>query len=276
MLRLSESRGHPGVEWLHAGSCWALALLIAWETSWQVGQRTAGVWASLSWGLAPALLLAWIGRRRLIPRWPFGDHADAYRVTGALPLAIATCSWIVLIDLGSAGDPAWLPYLPLLNPLDISVALCFASLALWWSSLDERQRATLWRFDERAGIALAAGLVFLWLNSALIRTLHHNWGAPLTLRGIAHSTLVQSSLSIFWGLLGFIAMTIAARQRWRYVWVVGAGLMIIVVAKLFLVDLSSIGTIARIASFLSVGVLLLVTGYLAPLPPRGKPQQANV
>jgi uncharacterized membrane protein len=63
-------------------------------------------------------------------------------------------------------------------------------------------------------------------------------------------------------------MTIAARQKWRPVWLVGAALMIVVVAKLFIVDLSSIGTIARIASFLTVGVLLLVTGYLAPLPPR--------
>jgi uncharacterized membrane protein len=52
------------------------------------------------------------------------------------------------------------------------------------------------------------------------------------------------------------------------VWIIGAGLMVVVIAKLFLVDLSSIGTIARIASFLTVGALLLVTGYLAPLPPR--------
>jgi uncharacterized membrane protein len=44
--------------------------------------------------------------------------------------------------------------------------------------------------------------------------------------------------------------------------------MIVVVAKLFLVDLSNVGTVARIASFISVGVLLLVTGYFAPLPPK--------
>jgi uncharacterized membrane protein len=60
------------------------------------------------------------------------------------------------------------------------------------------------------------------------------------------------------------------------VWIVGGVLMLIVVAKLFLVDLSSIGTLARITSFLSVGVLLLITGYLAPLPPRhgNEPERA--
>jgi uncharacterized membrane protein len=88
-----------------------------------------------------------------------------------------------------------------------------------------------------------------------------------------HSTLVQASLSIFWGVLGFTAMTLAARQSWRYVWMVGVGLMGVVVLKLFLVDLSNFGTIAHILSFLTVGALLLVTGYLAPLPPRKVTEQ---
>ena len=67
--------------------------------------------------------------------------------------------------------------------------------------------------DIRVLIAVAAGIVFLWLNAALIRSLHHNWGAPITAYGIAHSTLVQSALSIFWGVLGFAAMTVGARSK---------------------------------------------------------------
>jgi uncharacterized membrane protein len=183
--------------------------------------------------------------------------------------------WVVLINMTSTGDSTWLPYLPLLNPLDISVALCFASLAMWWSSLSEQQRAMWWQFDMRALIAAVAAMAFIWLNAALIRTLHHNFGAPITAYGMSHSTLVQASLSIFWGVLGFTAMTIAARQRWRYVWIVGGALMVVVVAKLFLVDLSNVGTIARIMSFLTVGALLLVTGYLAPLPPRKVTEQVT-
>ena len=56
------------LEWLHGGACWALALLFAWELNWQVAERTAGVWASLAWGLVPALLLAWLGRASCDPR----------------------------------------------------------------------------------------------------------------------------------------------------------------------------------------------------------------
>ena len=268
LLRIAEPQRHVALEWLHGGACWALALLFAWELEWQVAERTTGVWASLAWGLIPALMLAWFGRRELRPAWPVAQHEVGYRLYGAAPIAVALCIWIVVSNLSSTGDPAWLPYLPLLNPLDVCVALAIAALAMWWSALAPAQRASLWQFDFRVLIAVAAGIVFLWLNAALIRTLHHNWGAPITAYGITHSTFVQSALSIFWGVLGFAAMTAAAKQRWRYVWIVGAGLMIVVVAKLFLVDLSSIGTVARIASFLTVGLLLLITGYFAPLPPK--------
>jgi uncharacterized membrane protein len=37
---------------------------------------------------------------------------------------------------------------------------------------------------------------------------------------------------------------------------------------LFLVDLSRTGTVLRIVSFLGVGALMLVIGYLSPIPPR--------
>lgn len=268
LLRIAEPERHAALQWLHGGSCWVLALLLAWELNWQVEERTTGVWASLAWALVPALLVAWLGRRELRPQWPVAQHAVGYRLYGATPLAVALCIWIVAINLTSTGDASWLPYLPLLNPLDVCVALSLASLALWWSSLDPQQRAALWTFDIRVLIAVAAGIVFLWLNAALIRSLHHNWGAPITAYGITHSTFVQAALSIFWGLLGFMAMTAAAKQSWRYVWMVGVGLMGVVVAKLFFVDLSSIGTVARIASFLTVGLLLVITGYFAPLPPK--------
>jgi uncharacterized membrane protein len=273
-LKLGETREVHGLDWFHAGVCWALTLIVAWEASWQIANVTTGVWAQLPWGVVPALVVAWLSRRQLQPRWPVAAHERAYRSYASGPMVIAMATWILIINLSSTGDSTWLPYLPLLNPLDVSVALCFASPVMWWTSLDERQRA-VWHVDLRAFPGIVAGLGFLWLNAALIRSLHHNFGAPITTYGISHSTLVQASLSIFWGILGFSAMTLAARQHWRYVWMVGAALMIVVVAKLFLVDLSKVGTIARIASFLTVGALLLVTGYLAPLPPRKASEPAT-
>lgn len=273
MLRLGESRDVQGLDWFHAGACWVFTIILAWEASYQIDVRTTGVWQQLPWGVVPALVVAWLGRQQLRPHWPLAAREHAYRTYAAAPVMIAMSLWVVLINLTSTGDATWLPYLPLLNPLDVSVALCFASLAMWWSSLNEQQQAAWWQFDIRVLIAAVAAMGFLWLNAALIRTLHHNFGGPFTLYGMTHSTLVQASLSIFWGVLGFAAMTIAARQRWRYVWIVGAALMVVVAAKLFLVDLSNAGTLAGIMSFLSVGAMLLVTGYLAPLPPKRASRQ---
>ncbi|MEM6934930.1 MAG: DUF2339 domain-containing protein, partial [Pseudomonadota bacterium] len=59
-----------------------------------------------------------------------------------------------------------------------------------------------------------------------------------------------------------------AKMGKRWTWLIGTGLMALVVLKLFVVDLGNTGTVARIVSFLAVGGLLLVVGYLAPAPPR--------
>ena len=54
----------------------------------------------------------------------------------------------------------------------------------------------------------------------------------------------------------------------RELWLVGAALIALVVAKLFFVELGNQGGLERIVSFIGVGVLLLIVGYFAPLPPR--------
>ena len=61
-------------------------------------------------------------------------------------------------------------------------------------------------------------------------------------------------------------MIFANRRKVRAPWIAGAALLGIVIAKLFVVELSQVGTIARIVSFLGVGVLVLVVGYFAPVP----------
>jgi uncharacterized membrane protein len=62
-------------------------------------------------------------------------------------------------------------------------------------------------------------------------------------------------------------MGIATRRRQRALWIAGACVLGLTVVKLFSIDLSRLDTPARIVSFISVGVLMLLIGYLAPLPP---------
>ncbi len=108
---------------------------------------------------------------------------------------------------------------------------------------------------------------FFWLNGVLLRTLHHWAGVPFNLDAMMRSMIVQASLSIFWSVLALCTMLTATRLRMRPLWLTGAGLMAVVVIKLFFVDLSNVGGIERIVSFIGVGVLMLVIGYVSPVPP---------
>jgi uncharacterized membrane protein len=87
--------------------------------------------------------------------------------------------------------------------------------------------------------------------------------------------LVQAAFSLFWSLLALAIMVFATRRALRELWIVGAALMGVVVVKLFLVDLSNVGTVERIVSFIGVGVLMLVIGYLSPVPPRLRMENAK-
>ena len=89
-----------------------------------------------------------------------------------------------------------------------------------------------------------------------------------------HKNLSDNVRGIFWALLGLAGMTLGTRRANRNIWFVGVGLMTVVVLKLLVVDMSSAGTVARIVSFLGVGILLLVVGYISPVPPRSEKESA--
>ena len=57
----------------------------------------------------------------------------------------------------------------------------------------------------------------------------------------------------------------AIRER-REIWIGGVIVMGIAILKLFVVELGNVGTLARVVSFLGVGLLLLIVGYFAPAP----------
>tara|TARA_R110002051_G_scaffold286044_1_gene348448 strand:- start:16 stop:486 length:471 start_codon:yes stop_codon:yes gene_type:complete len=115
------------------------------------------------------------------------------------------------------------------------------------------------------------GLISFWLiSSMLVRTLHAFIATPLwdsAQGGAWQSEQVQTGLTILWTLLALVATIIASRYWQRALWFMGIGLLGIVVLKLVLVDLSQTEAIWRVISFLGAGSLILLIGYLAPLPP---------
>jgi len=160
----------------------------------------------------------------------------------------------------------------MLNPLDLAQAFVLLILLRYWRFLRAVASPDFMRIDPRLPLPALATLAFIWLNAVLLRTLHQWFKVPLVLEDLMASTLVQTCLSLFWSILALVTMLIAARKKNRLVWLVGAVLLGVVIAKLFLIDLSRSGSVERIVSFVGVGLLMLVVGYLSPLPPARESQ----
>ncbi len=122
-----------------------------------------------------------------------------------------------------------------------------------------------WRYEPSQ--LLLALSIFLWLNTMWLRLVHHMWGIDFDLSDMTQSRLVQAGVSVLWGVTGLSCMIAGARLVKRKIWIAGAVVMAAVVVKLFMFDLANTGTVERIVSFMTVGILLLVVGYFSPVPP---------
>jgi uncharacterized membrane protein len=256
--------------WLHAAGVWILAVLGSRELGWAIDRLVEGkrVWPAISWAIVPAALLAAVSSAKLAERWPVARFPEAYLVRGGIPVAGFLAAWTVFTNVTKDGDPFPLPFVPVLNPLDLAMAVAFLLLARWLGALVARGRQDWWAQARNYVYALFGAAGFVWVNCTLLRSLHHWADLPFSIPSMLHSQLVQASFSILWTLLALGAMVIATRRAMRPLWLTGAGLMAVVVAKLFLVDLSGIGTVERIVSFIGVGLLMLVVGYFSPVPPK--------
>jgi len=269
-----RAEGDTGIalpfDFWHAGLLWLITLLGAHELAW-VGSHVGtgeGVWTIVPWGVVPALALATVCFVVAKPWWPTASHREAYLIVGAGPLVVLLALWSLGANTGGDGDPLPLPYVPLFNPLDIGEALAFCAMATWFQRSKREAADATSVLDSGAAAAIFAILLFVWINALVLRTIHFWFDVPYSFTALWHSRLVQAVLSLLWSSLALATMLLANRRHWRAVWIAGAALLGVVVAKLFFVDLSQVGTVERIVSFIGVGLLLLLIGYLAPVPPR--------
>ena len=221
-------------------------------------------------------LIAWLVLSGLDHRrWPMDRHGALWLAGLAWPWMAMLVAWSAAVNLFGDGSMRPLPYLPLVNPVDLGhgLMLLYAlklrrSMRNWPEPLlaPQLQLARPWLAPATAAVA------FWWLTSALVRSLHHWAGTPMWGAGTLDSGLVQTGLSILWTLLALATMFLATRraggEHARTVWLAGGVLLAVVVAKLMLVDLSQTSALQRIVSFVGVGLLMLVVGYVAPIPPQ--------
>jgi uncharacterized membrane protein len=268
--RALEPAHGAALDWAHAASLWLLALVVTHEIGWAAAElvNRASVWPIAVWGLAPAFGLASVAALSAHSAWPIGVHRRAYLVSGAAPIVAWLVLWSLITSVASDGNPAPLPYVPLINPLDLAQGFVLVALAMWALRLRGEGVDLRDYVSRELRLGIPAVLVFVWVNAIALRTIHHWYGIPYALDPMWRSPLVQATLSLLWTVGALATMVWSNRRAARAGWIAGAVLLAAVVAKLFLVDLSRVGTIERIVSFIGVGVLLLVIGYLAPVPTR--------
>ncbi|WP_231668143.1 DUF2339 domain-containing protein [Pseudomonas quasicaspiana] len=210
-------------------------------------------WFSLAGSLIPSLYLIAMAASRRWP-WPVDAYPKAYRVWAAVPFVLWSLGWFWLMNYYSNVKADPLPYIPLLNPLDLGLLFALLGIVNWI-----RHNLPLIGIEakhaERLAIITGGASLFALITGMVFRS-------PID------PTLLQAALSIVWTLIALALMISGHLRRQREVWITGAVLIGVVVAKLFLVELSDRGGMARVISFIGVGILLLVVGYFAPLPPK--------
>ncbi|MCK8659281.1 DUF2339 domain-containing protein [Pseudomonas umsongensis] len=252
----------------HIFGCWLLIGVLALELRYGLLllSEQYNAWRWLGWAILPGLYLVLMASPRAWP-WPVLAYPREYRLYAAAPLAVLMLGWFWLANGISDGNAEPLPYVPLINPLELG--LLFALFGVYvWSRSAVSQLAIRKDYAANASQVVTGVSLFAFFTALVMRAAHH-WGdVPFELDALLESMLVQAGLSIVWTLMALGLMIGGHLRHRREVWLIGAALIGVVVAKLFFVELSNRGGLARIVSFIGVGVLLLVVGYFAPLPPR--------
>ncbi|TKS53355.1 DUF2339 domain-containing protein [Luteimonas yindakuii] len=264
--------GLRGLVCLRAGDAGiARAAQFAWWLLWPLVLSLLGSWlvghfelGDGRWSLA--VVAPWLAVAALAGwRWPWIAHPlghtfDPARAALRLTLCVVLLLWW-LPALRGAGDPEPLPWLAVLNPLDLAQLAVLVLLARWlWS--DDAPAA--W---TRHRLPLLAALGFLLLTAITLRGAHH-WGGVAWDARLPSSGLAQAALTVVWSVLGVLGWVLGSRRGQRALWLAGALLMAVVLAKLVLVDRDHLGNLWGIASFIAYGLLCTVVGFFAPAPPR--------
>jgi uncharacterized membrane protein len=126
--------------------------------------------------------------------------------------------------------------------------------------------------DKSLQLALRCGgaISLLYLASVGIVTAFQPGGAETTVLDLPVRQQGQVLVSALWGLVGLCALLAGLRRDLRELRIGALALLLAAVGKVFLYDLSTLGSAYRVVSFLALGALLLAASFayqrLRPTP----------
>lgn len=248
--------------WQHILAYIALVVLAGFELGYHLHHiHPTNMYKICGWllcAVAGILVLSLPQRYRFGPLVELAEHHA--QTTG-----MALISWALVLCVFTFPQPGAEPggwYFPLLNLVELAELLTIAAFAAfrWKAKLSDKIRSLL--------TLLCGGLVFILVNCLMLRTISHNTGLIYFSDSMFDSVVIQTALTILWTLIAMATMMLSSKQHTRFGWFAGAALLGTVVIKLFIIDLAGSDTLSRIISFMAVGALTLVLGYLSPMPPK--------
>jgi uncharacterized membrane protein len=228
-------------------------------------------WGDATFTLIQAIALVALVAGRDAKAWPM----QPFRKVLVGPTSIGVlllCLGALLVQTSTPGDALPLPYIPLLNPLDLSHVFALQACVLYLLRAYPSVRGA----SGRLWVLSTALVAFVVFNGVLARGVHHALDVPYVFAYLWQEPTMHWVLSGAWTVVAVSLIFFSSRQRWRTVWLAAASLMALTVFKLFVVDLSRQSTVAKILTFMAVGIALLVVGFASPLPPRAAtPESPN-
>jgi uncharacterized membrane protein len=265
LLRLSRSTpDRAGLPIQHGWFVWIAFALSSLELLWRLDSHG---WGAEEWPIAGLLtlcaifvLLVSIMSRR--GHWAVAQYPKTYWIGALTPVGVTAFVLLLRANVLDGRVPE-LPYIPLLNILEEPAAFMLLMAGVWYYGL---RRLALPAASFARDVTLA--FVIYWANGVLLRTLAMIGGVGWTFDALWASAFIQTSMALAWTVAALICMALAARSGKRPVWFAGAVGLGAVVVKLFMVDSANQSGLARAIAFIGVALLVLIIGYLAPLPPR--------
>ncbi len=184
----------------------------------------------------------------------------------------ALAGWVVLCITAVLHAPplrSWIPNTP-----DYGMARkCASQFVLPWAFAIQWLHSVVFNAYP-SPIALQA----LWMVSSAV-IIARTVTRPFARAVVAGSTAllfayflaladVRAAITLAWAVTALAALVVGSRVNDRALWIVGAAISALVVAKLILLDLSAASSLWRVLSSIGSGLLFVLAGYLAPAPAR--------
>ena len=247
------------VKALHLLTLWFVVSVLTFEVHYHVALLQTGESMTLiGWGIVALVFAALLLRFSKY----LGKYQKIYFNLGAGGLILFLTLWEVRAFIVPA-DFMGMGYFPLLNPIDLMQIAVLALLGYWTV-----KQSTSWSKEGMVQLyGVLSVLTWVLLTVIFARYVHVSQEIAYTGTALWHSNYFQTGISLLWSGVAILSMVLSKMFTQRLLWLGGFGLLILVVLKLFFVELANSGTIERIISFIVVGTLLLVIGYFVPMPP---------